>query len=112
MGAVIFIILLALLFLLLAVFLLRGKGAWLISGYNMMSDKEKSKYDEKKLCRTTGIICLIVVALLAVMAFLGFLIESGRMAEGKMLPFALVFVAVIFVSAGIGMWYSNTQCKK
>lgn len=39
-----------LLFLMLAGIFSRGKGAWLISGYNMMSEREKEKYDEVALC--------------------------------------------------------------
>lgn len=39
-----------LLFLVLAGIFSRGKGAWLISGYNMMPKSEKEKYDEVALC--------------------------------------------------------------
>ena len=43
------------LFTVLSVFLLMGKGAWFIAGYNTASEKDKQKYDEKKLCRVTVI---------------------------------------------------------
>lgn len=42
---------LALLFTVFGIILWKGKGAWLISGYNVSSEAEKSKYDEKALCR-------------------------------------------------------------
>ena len=34
--------------------LMRGKGAFLIAGYNTSSPKEKAVYDEKALCRAVG----------------------------------------------------------
>ena len=34
--------------------LLSGHGSWLIAGYNTASEKERKKYDKKKLCRTVG----------------------------------------------------------
>lgn len=40
-----------LLFLVLGIVLWKGKGAWLIAGYNTSSKAEKAKYDEKALCR-------------------------------------------------------------
>ena len=56
--------LLALLFLVLSIFLFMGKGAWLIAGYNTLSKEEKKKYNEKKLCRITGFICLFIAIFL------------------------------------------------
>ena len=41
-----------------AVFLLLDKGAFLIAGYNTMSEAEKEKYDAKSLCRFIGKILL------------------------------------------------------
>lgn len=38
-------------FCFLGIMLHRGKGAWIISGYNTMSEKEKKQYDEKVLCK-------------------------------------------------------------
>ncbi len=31
-----------------------GRGALLIAGYNTMSGDEKAKWDERRLCRSTG----------------------------------------------------------
>ena len=44
-------IVIALMFLLLGTVFMRGKGAFLIVGYNTSSKEEKAKYDEKALCR-------------------------------------------------------------
>lgn len=41
-------------FLIFAVFLSKGKGAFLIAGYNTMSEEEKAQYDEVALCKFTG----------------------------------------------------------
>lgn len=47
-------IVIAILFLLLGIVFMRGKGAFLIAGYNTLSKKEKAKYDEKELCKFMG----------------------------------------------------------
>ncbi len=46
-------------FAVLSIVLISGHGSWLISGYNTASKEEKAKYNEKKLCRTMGIECLL-----------------------------------------------------
>lgn len=43
--------------------LLMGKGAFLIAGYNTASEKEKRKYNEKKLCRTVGAYMALITVL-------------------------------------------------
>jgi len=43
-----------------AVFLLNGKGAFLIAGYNTMSKIEKEKYDEKAMCRFVGWLLIVI----------------------------------------------------
>ena len=42
-------------FLMISIFLLVGKGSFLIAGYNTASADEKAKYNEKKLCRIVGL---------------------------------------------------------
>lgn len=58
-----------LLFLMMSIMFLQGKGAILIAGYNTMSEEEKSKFDEVALCKATGkvmvgITCSMVIVLL------------------------------------------------
>ena len=43
-----------LLLIALSVVLMRGKGAWLIAGYNTLSKEEKSQYDSAALCKFIG----------------------------------------------------------
>ena len=45
-------------FIVIALLLLNGKAAFLIAGYNTMSDDKKAQYDKKALCRFTGWIVL------------------------------------------------------
>lgn len=42
------------LFVVLGIVFLRGKGSFLIAGYNTSSPEAKSKVDEKALCKSTG----------------------------------------------------------
>ena len=42
------------LLVIMAIFLLNGKGAFLIAGYNTIRSAKKARYDEKALCRCTG----------------------------------------------------------
>ncbi|WP_421616750.1 DUF3784 domain-containing protein [Brevibacillus sp. TJ4] len=52
-GAIVtFVILIP--FLILAIFLSKGKGASLLAGYNTMSDNKKAEYDEVALCKFMG----------------------------------------------------------
>lgn len=57
----------AVIFLIITIILISGKGAFLIAGCNTSSKAEKLKYDEKKLCRVmgsgTGIITLFLILL-------------------------------------------------
>ena len=50
----------ALAFIAMGVFIHCGKGWWLIAGYNMSSESEKSKYDEKALCKFIGKISIAI----------------------------------------------------
>ena len=41
-------------FIIMSVFLLNGKGSFLIAGFNTMSDDKRAAYDEKALCKAVG----------------------------------------------------------
>ena len=53
----------------MAIFLLCGKGAFLIAGYNTMPSAKKARYDEKALCRCTGWLLLALSACFALIQF-------------------------------------------
>ena len=112
MSGVIILLVIALLFLVISLFLLNGKGSWLIAGYNTASQEERDKYNEKKLCRAVGILCLLCCLLMCILAWLGYRVETGKMAENEMLPYGLGFAAVILVAAIAIVVYSNTKAKK
>ncbi|MCL2853501.1 MAG: DUF3784 domain-containing protein [Defluviitaleaceae bacterium] len=63
----IFLWIMVALLVIMSIPLLMGKGAWMISGYNTMSPKEKELYDEKALCRFVGLTVLAMAAGLALM---------------------------------------------
>ena len=56
-----------LLFVVMGGFLLTGRGAWLIAGYNTMPKKERERYDERALCRFMGWLMLYCAACMLVM---------------------------------------------
>ncbi len=58
-GFVVFV-LVALSLVGMAIPLLRGKGAWLIAGYNTMSQEEKANWDGPALARFVGKILLAI----------------------------------------------------
>jgi len=47
--------------LVMAIFLLNGKGAFLIAGYNTMNKDKQETYDEKALCRFVGMLLLVII---------------------------------------------------
>lgn len=56
-------------FIVLGILFFRGKGSFLIAGYNTASPQEKAKYDEKALCKAMGwlmmalAVCWFIIAL-------------------------------------------------
>lgn len=54
LGAALYILIPALIFVILGLILSRGRGAFLISGFNTFSKEEREKYDQKALCRFMG----------------------------------------------------------
>ena len=68
LAAIIIIAFVSLPLLVGAVFLINGRGTWMIAGYNTMSKAEKEKYNEKALCRFVGwfmigiMLCVLLTA--------------------------------------------------
>lgn len=112
MGGIIFEAVLVIIFFIISAVLLSGRGAFLISGYNTSSKKDREKYDEKKLCRATGVLTLLITALLIALTVISALMESGKIDESDLIPFAIIFVAVIIIGVIFMIYYTNTQCYK
>lgn len=90
-------------FLMISIILLSGHGSWFISGYNTASKEEKAKYDEKKLCRTTGFGMAVIAVLILVMV----LYED-------VLPASFVYfsLGIILVDVLLMIVVCNTVCRK
>ena len=90
-------------FAVLSIVLLSGRGSWFISGYNTASKEEKEKYDEKKLCRTMGVGMSIIAILILIMG----LFEN-------FLPAFFVYIAlgIIVVDVVVIIILENILCKK
>lgn len=46
------------------------------------------------------------------MAYMGYRVDSGLMDENAMLPFAVIFIAVILTSVIAAVRYMNTKARK
>jgi len=90
------------LFAVISVLLLTGKGSWLIAGYNTASKKEKAKYNEKLLCKVVGTGFAVITAALAVMALFDEYLPAG---------FIGIFVFIVFMCIAIILFLSNTICR-
>ena len=90
-------------FLIISIILLSGHGSWFISGYNTASKEEKAKYDEKKLCRTTGFGMAVIAVLILVM---------GLFEDVLTASFAYISLGIIFVDVLLMIVFCNTVCRK
>lgn len=100
MAALIVQLILAVLFCVLGIVLVQGKGAFLIAGYNTSSPQEKAVYDEKALCRAVGIM-MFSLALCMIIAGFGTFFESTALIW---IGYGLFLVAII-----VGLIYLNTS---
>ena len=81
-----------LLMLVLSFYLLSGRGANLIAGYNTLSETEKAKYDKHRLCRSVGVLMLQITAAFCVLTA-GILLDLVWL----WVSVAVLFAAVIIV---------------
>ena len=87
----------------MSIMLLSGHGSWFISGYNIAPKEEKAKYDEKKLCRTTGFGMAVIAILILVM---------GLFEDVLLASFAYISIGVVGVDCLVIIILSHTICKK
>ena len=83
----------------LSIVFMLGKGANLISGYNMMSQKEKEKYDSAGMCRFLGKY-LLSIAILTPAVPLGEVYNIGWL--------AWAYAAYVILTATSVVAYFNT----
>ncbi|UBH15774.1 DUF3784 domain-containing protein [Macrococcus armenti] len=89
-------IIVVILFLLIGIYMLTGRGSFLIAGYNMMSQEQKQKYNEKRLCRFTGVMIIIAALYCAMMEFTN--VNEIHASIGFII-ITLTFVIVVNVSS-------------
>ncbi len=90
----------AALFAVLGIILWHGKGAWLIAGYNTSSKSEKSKYDEKKLCRFVAKLMFFFAVCFVLLAASTWLDSMALYYCVIALFLVVTFAAVIFANTG------------
>ncbi len=97
----IFSIVIATLFIVLAIILLMGKGDMLIAGYNTASEEERKTIDIKRLRIVMAVLMVITAILCAIVPLLG-------NDKNSILAAAGIFIAITFV----GIIFANTWAKK
>lgn len=87
-------------FLLLAITLAKGKGAFLIAGYNTISESEKAKNNVVKMCQFMSKIMYGVCLSLALFALSELLELQILFISGFVLCIGLIVFAVIYSNTG------------
>ena len=112
MEAIFLLVILGILFFVMAGFLFKGKGSFLIAGYNTASQKERDQYDELKLCKSTSVICAISGLSMLAMAYIICQRRANMISEDQMLLWFAIITVALLASSIVGILYSNTRCKK
>jgi len=86
-------------FTILAIVLLNGKGAFLIAGFNTMSEEKRATYDEKALCRAVGWLLITITVIM-------FLFPLAISLQ-QMWLFWVSFIFVFALTIGFAI-YANT----
>jgi len=86
---------------------MRGKGAFLIAGYNTMSREEKGRYDEKALCRFAGrLLVAVTFCLCLLLAGVHFEIIWLLYCGGILIP---IFILSAMIYANTGNRFRNSD---
>lgn len=89
-----------LLLLITSIFLLQGKGALLIAGYNTLSAIDKAKYDKVALCKAVGKLVLCITVSI-VLIFMGeFFQLNWLLIVGTSLMIAIIIAGLIYLNTG------------
>ena len=84
----------------LAVVFFCGKGSFLIAGYNTASEAEKSRYDEKLLCRFMGKLMFILAACWLIVALGSVFKITFLLVAGISLFIAIIIGAAMYANTG------------
>ena len=88
------------LFVILGIVFMLGKGAWLIAGYNTSSAYEKSRTDEKALCRFMGKSMFVLAACWIPMCLSAVTGRMWLLWAGLGLFLIAVIVIVVYANTG------------
>ena len=86
--------------LVLSLYLLQGKGGFLIAGYNTLPKEEKEKYDEAALCKAMGKIMLAVTGSLLFFVLGAALEKDWPFIVGTIAMVAVILIGIIYINAG------------
>lgn len=83
------------LFIIIGLFMLTGRGGFLIAGYNTLPAEQKAKYDEKRLCRFAGAVFIAEAMCLVLMEYT----EVNEVLSIALFIFIIVaFVILVYTS--------------
>ncbi|WP_342463049.1 DUF3784 domain-containing protein [Ureibacillus sp. FSL K6-8385] len=86
--------------LLLAFYLYKGKGGFLIAGYNTLPEEEKAKYDEPALCRFVGKNMFVLTGLMVVWTIAEIFEILWLLIAGIALFVGVVVFMIIYLNTG------------
>ena len=92
-----------LIFMIITIILFSGHGENLIAGYNTASEKEKSKYNSKKLSRVVGVGFAVITTILMMMTLGATTLPSST---------AYIFLAIVIIDCAVMIILMETICKK
>ena len=87
-------------FLIFAIVLSKGKGAWLIAGFNTMSDSEKAKYNRVALCKFMSKVIYGICLSLLLWALSDLLKLTWPYILGMVLFVAILLFTIIYANTG------------
>ena len=96
-------ILFAVVFIVLAVVFLMGKGDNLIAGYNTASEEERKEVNVKRLRIVVAGICILSPVVISLPVFIG---KEGDASLHLFTAFCVILMAIV------GLVLANTWCKK
>ena len=100
MSGLVFTAVIVVPFLVLAIFLLNGKGAILIAGFNTMGADKRAAYDEKALCKAVGQFLIALSALMMLFPIAIWLQQMWLFWVSFILVFILVIGFTIYANTG------------
>ena len=90
----------ALSLLILGIFIARGRGLWLIAGYNTASPAEKAKIDQNALCRHVSRLLWFSAGCFVLLMVSDLLDSAILMALALILLFTGILAGLIYMNTG------------